>query len=356
VAYVIGVVIFALALSLSVALHEAGHLLTARAFGMRVRRFFVGRGPTVFSVRRGGIEYGLKALPLGGFCDIAGLTALDDLTPAEQPRAMWRQATWKRTVVLASGSVTHVLLALTIVYAAAVSTGLPNPQPVVAPVVATSAAPALLPGDRILSVGGQPTPTWDDVVARVRASSGPTPIVVSRAGVVERLSVQVPATRRIGVTAQLPPAFVSYGPGAAVGATLAYTGDLVTGSLRQLAAFPQRVPAVVTAIGGGERDPGTPVSVVGASRLGGEAADRGLWPVFLLLLASFNLFMALFNLLPLLPLDGGHIMIAWYEKLRGRGPVDYTRLLPLTVALMLVGGAVMLLTVTADIVNPLRLS
>ena len=82
--------------------------------------------------------------------------------------------------------------------------------------------------------------------------------------------------------------------------------------------------------------------------LGGEAVDRGLWPVFLLL-ASFNLFMALFNLLPLLPLDGGHIMIAWYEKLRGRGPVDYTRLLPLTVALMLVGGAVMLLSMRTDL-------
>ncbi|WP_305789660.1 M50 family metallopeptidase [Symbioplanes lichenis] len=355
-AYVIGVVIFALALSLSVALHEAGHLFTARAFGMRVRRFFVGRGPTLFSVRRGGIEYGVKALPLGGFCDIAGLTALDELTPAEEPRAMWRHATWKRIVVLASGSVTHVLLALTIVYAAAVSTGLPNPSPTVPPVVASSAAPALLPGDRILAVRGQPTPEWDDVVARVRASSGPTPIIVSRTGETLRLTVDVPATRRIGVTAQLPPAFVTYGPGAAVGATLAYTGDLTTGSLQQLARFPERVPAVVSAIGGGERDPDTPVSMVGASRLGGEAADRGLWPVFLLLLASFNLFMALFNLLPLLPLDGGHIMIAWYEKLRGRGPVDYTRLLPLTVALMIAGGAIMLLTVAADVVNPIRLS
>ncbi|WP_306215073.1 M50 family metallopeptidase [Actinoplanes sp. RD1] len=355
-AYVIGVVIFALALSLSVALHEAGHLLTARAFGMRVRRFFVGRGPTLFSVRRGGIEYGVKALPLGGFCDIAGLTALDELTPAEQPRAMWRYPAWKRTVVLASGSVTHVLLALIILYAAAVSTGLPTNQTTVPPVVASSAAPALLPGDRILSVGGQPTPAWDDVVARVRASSGPTAFVVSRAGASLGVTVDVPATRRIGVTAQLPPAFVTYGPGAAVGATLAHTGDLTIGSLQQLARFPERVPAVVAAIGGAERDPDTPVSMVGASRLGGEAADRGLWAVFLLLLASFNLFMALFNLLPLLPLDGGHIMIAWYERLRRRGPVDYTRLLPLTTALMLLGGAVMLLTITADVVNPVRLS
>ena len=122
---------------------------------------------------------------------------------------------------------------------------------------------------------------------------------------------------------------------------------------------------MVNAIFGGERDPNTPVSVVGASRIGGEAVERGLWQLFFLLLASLNFFIGVFNLLPLLPMDGGHIAVVWYErvrdwirKLRGKaagGPVDYTKLSAVTMVLVLIGGAVTLLTVTADIVNPIRL-
>ena len=166
----------------------------------------------------------------------------------------------------------------------------------------------------------------------------------------------------IGVTAQAPPAYVTYGPAAAAGATLAFTGDLFARTFAQLPAFPQRPPAVIEAIGGAERSPDTPVSMVGARRLGGEAVERGLWEVFLLL-ASLNLFMAVFNLLPL---DGGHLMVIWFERLRdagrrlrGRpaaGPIDSTRLYPVTMALVLIGGTVMLLTVTADLVNPIHLS
>ncbi|MEV6305450.1 site-2 protease family protein [Actinoplanes sp. NPDC051861] len=378
-AYVTGVALFVLALCLSLALHEAGHLLSARAFGMRVRRYFVGRGPTLFSFRRGHTEYGLKALPIGGFCDIAGMTALDDLTPDERPRAMYRFAAWKRTAVMASGAVTHVFLAVAILYAMAVTTGLPNLNPVGEPVVAATncvqgttcpaAAAGLRPGDRILSVGGTPTPLWSDVLTAVQSATGPTPLTVSRDGRPLTLTVDVArvgSVGRIGVTAQQPPAYLKYGPLDAVGATGSFTGELVTRTVKQLAAFPQRLPAVVAAIGGAERSPDTPISMVGASRLGGEAVERGLWEVFLLLLASLNLFMAVFNLLPLLPLDGGHIAIIWYERirdvvrrLRGRpaaGPVDFTRLIPITMALVLLGGAVMLLTITADVVNPIRLS
>ena len=137
-------------------------------------------------------------------------------------------------------------------------------------------------------------------------------------------------------------------------------------TFQKLLQFPQRIPAVVNAIFGGERDPNTPVSVVGASRIGGEAVEAGLWQLFLLLLAGLNFFMGVFNLLPLLPLDGGHIAIIWYEHVRNwlrdrRGktaaaPVDYTKLSSITMLLVLVGGAVVLLTVTADIVNPIRIT
>jgi membrane-associated protease RseP (regulator of RpoE activity) len=381
-AYVVGVTLFVVGLCLSLALHEAGHLLSARAFGMRVRRFFVGRGPTVFSFRKGHTEYGFKALPIGGFCDIAGMTTLDDLTPDERPRAMWRYPAWKRTAVMASGAVTHVLLAMAILYGMAIGTGLPNLNPVAEPVVAATTCPAVtcpaadagvLPGDRITAVGATATPLWTDVLTAVQAASGPTPVTVQRDGRTLTLTVDVARVTRdgaevgmIGATAQAPPAYLTYGPVDAAGATLAFTGDLFGRTFAQLLAFPQRMPAVVAAIGGAERGPDTPISMVGASRLGGEAVERGLWEVFLFLLAGMNLFMAVFNLLPLLPLDGGHILVIWFERtrdvlrrLRGlpaAGPIDFTRLYPVTMALVLIGGAVMLLTITADVVNPIRLS
>jgi membrane-associated protease RseP (regulator of RpoE activity) len=152
----------------------------------------------------------------------------------------------------------------------------------------------------------------------------------------------------------------------ALGGTATFTGDMFVQTFQKLIEFPQRVPAVVDAIFGGERDPNTPVSVVGASRLGGDAVQAGQWQLFLFLLASLNFFLGVFNLLPLLPLDGGHIAVTWFEHVRNwlrdrRGktaaaPVDYMKLSGITMALVLVGGAVMLLTITADIVNPIRLT
>lgn len=381
-AYSTGVVLFVVGLCLSLSIHEAGHLLTARAFGMRVRRFFVGRGPTLFSIRRGHTEYGLKALPIGGFCEIAGMTTLDDLTPDEDGRAMWRQPWWKRTAVMAAGPLTHVLLAAAILYGMAVTTGLPNLNPVTEPVVASTscagtvcpaAEAGLRPGDRITAVAGTGTPLWTDVLAAVRAAAGPTPVTVQRGAETLTLTVDVARVARdggevgmIGATVTPAPAYVTHGPFEATGATVTFTGDLLHRAGTQLIAFPQRIPAVIAAIGGAERTADTPISMVGASRLGGEAVERGLWEVFLMLLASLNLFMAVFNLLPLLPLDGGHIMVIWYERMRdtvrrlrgrpARGPVDFTRLYPVTMALVLLGGAIMLLTITADVVNPVRLS
>src|SRR3712207_4790569 len=126
---VIGVVGFALAILISVSLHEAGHMLTAKRFGMKVTRYFVGFGPTIFSFRRGETEYGLKAIPLGGFCKIVGMTPQDDdVAPEDQPRAMWRYPVWKRTIVMSAGSITHFGLAVIALWLAAVFVGLPNPD------------------------------------------------------------------------------------------------------------------------------------------------------------------------------------------------------------------------------------
>ena len=398
----LGVLLFVIGVCVSLALHEAGHLVAAKAFGMKVRRYFVGIGPRVFSFRRGETEYGLKAVPVGGFCEIAGMTTLDELTPDEERRAMFRQKTWKRVTVMAVGPLTHFVLGFVILYVLAVSFGLPNlaEKPVVSATAACvtdartteqladpacppgSAGPAeaagIRPGDEIVAVGGTPTPTWTEMVVAVRESDGPTVFEVQRGEERLTLTVDVPTVTRpataaggdaeliqVGVAGVSATRSFDYGPLAAIGATASFSGDMFAQTFQRLIEFPERIPALVSSIFGGERDPNTPVSVVGASRIGGDAVEAGLWPLFILMLAGLNFFMGVFNLLPLLPLDGGHIAVITYERVRNwirerRGqtaaaPVDYTRLSTVTMALILVGGAVLLLTVTADIVNPIRL-
>jgi membrane-associated protease RseP (regulator of RpoE activity) len=395
VLFVLGVVLFALGIAVSIALHEAGHMWTAKAFGMRVRRYFIGFGPKVFSFRRGETEYGLKAIPAGGFCDIAGMTALDEVTPDEAPRAFFRKPTWQRVVVLSAGSITHFIIGMLLVYALAVAAGLPNLRntPVVgelscaanqvSPTALAPCAPGvpepalaagLQTGDRLVSVAGTPTATWPDAVTAIRAAAGPTPVVVERDGQEIGLTVDVARVTRldpagaavtVGAIGAGQQAVFEYGPLTAVPATLDFTGQMFANVWQGILSFPERIPALWEALGGGERDQNTPVSVVGASIIGGDAAERGLWEYFVLLLALLNFFVGVFNLLPLLPLDGGHIAVNLYERVRdtvrarlGKSkmpPVDYTRLLPLTYFVILVGGAVSLLTLAADIVNPIRL-
>jgi membrane-associated protease RseP (regulator of RpoE activity) len=404
VIFFIGVVLFALGIGLSVALHEAGHMLTAKWFGMKVRRYFIGFGPKIFSFRRGETEYGLKAIPGGGFCDIAGMTALDELTPDEEKRAMYRYPAWKRVIVMVAGSVTHFILGFIILFIMAATMGLPNlvdkpvvasvqcvqndtlnqdpnaPRPACTPANPTPAQDAgLRSGDVIVAVNGNETSTFADVRAALKSLRGPQDITVERDGNEQTLKVDVAAAQRLvrnpdgklalqeqGSIGVLRQGNFEYSTLGAVGGSLVFTGDMFAKTWEGLLRFPERIPAVVKAIGGGERDPDTPVSVVGASILGGDAVERGLWDVVLLLLASLNFFIGVFNLLPLLPLDGGHIAVIVYEKirnalrkLRGKpagGPVDYSKLMAVTMVVVFIGGAVMLLTITADIVNPIRLN
>jgi membrane-associated protease RseP (regulator of RpoE activity) len=228
-------------------------------------------------------------------------------------------------------------------------------------------------GDVITAVNGAATNSWSEVVAKVEKLSGPATFTVQRGGQTLDLDVDVAQVKAsenrtvgaIGMRVETPPAFFDYNAVSAVGGATSFTGDMFVRTWQGLMAFPQKIPKVVEAIGGAPRDADTPVSVVGASRLGGEAVEAGIWELFLLLLASLNFFVGVFNLLPLLPLDGGHIAITLYEKvrdwlrkLRGKpagGPVDYTRLTAVTMVFVFIGGAVVLLTVTADLVNPVRL-
>jgi membrane-associated protease RseP (regulator of RpoE activity) len=401
VTFVLGVVLFALGIGASLALHEAGHMYTAKAFGMKVRRYFIGFGPTLFSFRRGETEYGLKAIPAGGFCDIAGMTALEELSdPDDRKRAFIRFSVWRRVVVLSAGALTHFVLGIVLIYVMAVSTGLPNLNPAPTPAVVSKVSPCiavqangscqpgspapardagLQPGDRVLAVGGTPVRDFDGLVTAIHSRSGPTEVRFDRNGQQRTVVIDVARVpisslggkgdEIVGAIGVSPPreSVVSprVGPVDAIGQTVGFTGTMFANTWQALKEFPQRIPALLDRIAGKDR-PNTPVSVVGASVLGGDAAGLGAWWFFLVLLVTLNLFLGVFNLLPLLPLDGGHIAVNLYEGARnavrratGRPngpPVNYTRLMPLTYAVVLVFIGVSLLTLTADIVNPIRLN
>jgi membrane-associated protease RseP (regulator of RpoE activity) len=413
--YWLGVAAFALAILISVSLHELGHMITAKRFGMKVTKYFVGFGPTIFSFQRGETEYGLKAIPLGGFCKIVGMTPQDDdVAPEDQPRAMWRFPVWKRTVVMSAGSITHFLLAVVATWFAAIFVGLPNPaipadvagqfkaaamievgnciQLVVSdaqctPGVGTdrpgpASAAGLRTGDVITKVGTTPIGNYGQLTDAIRsAKPGPTVFQYTRAGQPGTTTVDlVPAQRAPldnpdGPVRQVAvaginwttdqPGTLTYGPIGAIGATGDFSWTLVKGTFSSLGKIPDKVPALWHSITGAERDPNTPISVVGASRLGGEAIAAGVPQVFLMIFISLNVFIGIFNLLPLLPVDGGHIAIAWYEGVRSwlyarlhkpdPGRVDYYKLMPITYAVILVGGAFTLLTITADVINPITI-
>lgn len=407
-AFVLGVALFAIGIAITIALHEWGHLTAARLCGMRVRRYFVGFGPTIFSFKRrhagaGGhlTEYGLKAIPFGGFCDIAGMTAQDPIRPEEEPHAMYTKAWWQRIVVLLGGVAMNLVVGLVLIYFIAVSWGLPNLNVDLTPRIAsvqcvstgmnsdgsakpcTGAGPAeragLRPGDVLTAVNGTPVKGYPEAVSLIGADTeGDIELTVDRAGESKTVSItpehvemkaedgSVTSRPAVGIGFERPKGGIdTYDAATAVPGALVFTGQLFGAVWDGLLSIPSKVPGVVASIFGAQRDPASPMSVVGASRAGGELVEQNQWPNFFLLLANLNYFLALFNLVPLPPLDGGHIAVVIYERIRDRvrrlfgkpalGPADYTRLMPVTMAftaVLLVFGVVV---IAADVVNPIRL-
>ena len=400
VGYFGGVALFALGIMVTIALHEWGHMRSALACGMKVRRFYVGFGPTVVKWNRKGIEYGFKAVPLGGFCDIAGMTAMDEIDEDERPYAMVYKPWWQRIFVLSGGVLMNILVGLVVLYAVAVTAGLPDPDADYTPTVAktacvpasqidaqtlsdcTGAGPAaeagIREGDRITAVNGEAVASFVDLRAKLYEMPGKTADLTVERGT-EVLHIDVPVTSvtrmnqagetvtvgAIGVTSEPVDVMRSYGPLDGIGATVRFSGSMLSATLQGLASFPGKIPGVVASIFGAERDPEGPMSVVGASRVGGELVERSQWTMFLMMLASLNFFLALFNLVPLPPLDGGHIAVVIYEKIRDfirglRGiapgqPADYTKLMPITYVMSAVLLGIGAIVIIADVVNPVRL-
>ncbi|THE06205.1 PDZ domain-containing protein [Microbacterium oleivorans] len=432
-AFIIGVVVLVLGLAVSIALHEVGHLLPAKAFGVRVGQYMIGFGPTIFSRRKGETEYGFKLLPLGGYISMAGMyppspRAAEAEAEGRPPRrrrlfeamiqdarvvneetlqgdgadrAFYRLPVYKRVIIMLGGPAMNLILAIILFAIMFSGIGVQTATTTIASVnecvlpagtsktscadgdpASPAAAAGIRPGDVIVSVDGTTVDTFAEASAIIQKSPDATiPVVVERDGARQTLRVTpVLATREVaaadgttktaevgfvGMSARV--AFVSQpiwdGPQAA----LDQTGRVV-GIIWQL---PARVyqTAVDTVTGAG-RDPNGPLSVVGAGRLAGEVAATEA-PILnrvsgmLALLGSLNIALFVFNLVPLLPLDGGHVVVALWDglkrvwaKLTGRRaprPVDATKLVPVTyivvIALVLMGGTLIL----ADIVNPVQL-
>jgi membrane-associated protease RseP (regulator of RpoE activity) len=379
----LGVLLFVLALMLAILFHEGGHFATAKLFGMKVERFFIGFGRTLWSTTHGETEYGIKLLPLGGFCKIAGMSPHEgdgnlleprpapDPTPAE--RMFYSKPAWQRAIVLVAGSLTHFVVALLLIYALLVAIGLQVNTNRISEVVPTApngakapaAAAGLRAGDRVVAVDGRPVDDFEQLRSAFAGTAGrPVRLVYERDGQRHETTI-VPVPVRdgnqvrgfLGVRGTVEKR--RFGPveGAAETGRLfwAASAGSVKGLSQIVPGLSERLrpqPTAVPAGGGGGDTSGGPVGIIGIARFAGEAVAANEWVAFLLLLIQFNIFVGLFNLLPIPPMDGGYLGFVVWEKLTGR-MVDLRKVAP--VAAVIVGLLLMLTVglVWLDITNPI---
>ncbi|MCL3818865.1 M50 family metallopeptidase [Aeromicrobium wangtongii] len=429
VIYTIGVVVFVLGVVLSIALHECGHMYPAKKFGIKVTQFFVGFGNTVWSTKRGETEYGIKSIPLGGYVKLVGMLPpakdadphevrktntgmftqlISDARSAEYEhvkdddldRLFYRKPWWQKLIVMSGGPIVNIIIAVFLFGVVFMGFGALTPTTTVQAVsdCAISDAEAgrtckptdpqtpaskagLQPGDRITAFNGEKIDDWEQLSKDIRANgSREATIEFVRDGrpmsatvatsVLARADLDDPTkTVEVGFLGVTPTEEMQrQGPLYVVDVM----GDYVVATAKAIWHLPERMVDVTRAAFGADRDPEGPISVVGASRVAGESftIDDPTWSEraqrVLILLAGLNLFLAMFNFIPLLPLDGGHIAGALWEavrrgfaKLRGApdpGYVDVAKMLPVAYG---VGAILILMSVIliyADIVNPVSLS
>jgi membrane-associated protease RseP (regulator of RpoE activity) len=379
------VVAFCFAMAAVIMLHEAAHFAAAKWAGMKATEFFFGFGPRLWSIRRGETEYGIKAIPFGGYVKIVGMSNLErDIDPADEHRT-YRQGSYpKRMVVALAGIATHFTMAFLLLVLLLTVVGVPNydrPSLTIGNIsrLDTGASPAVdagfQVGDRIVSVDGTPVARWEDVPPIIRTKPGQqVSFLVERDGRQLDLTA-VPATLEaegqtrgfIGIGPK--PTVETMNPATASSKAVSEIWQLSTGSVKALGSFFS--PGALRDYAGqltnatsdtrAEGDDERFVSVVGVARIAGQAAESGIFNV-VYLLVLLNIFIGIFNLVPLLPLDGGHVAIATYERLRSRAGrryhADVGKMMPVAAAvivlLVLIGVTSIYLDIVKPVANPFQ--
>lgn len=390
--YAIGVIVFSVGLLLSIMLHELGHFTTARHYGMKASRFFIGFGPTLWSTRRGETEYGVKALPFGGFVKIDGMTALEPIDPADESRAFYKQRARQRVVVLCAGSFMHLVIAVLLVFGIIAATGTDpikgnTPTTTISQVekcipsgsashcaAGDPRAPAygkLQPGDRIVAVNKTAVSTYDELTHQLQTHPGQLLILTvvrdDRPLNVPLVSASVKqGNKQVGKIGIIPQER-RIGFAGAFGRTFTTLGSLITDSGKALGSLPHEVGDILT---GKPRSAQSAASIVDVARVSGQITSSGagfgnVVAALLMILAEVNLAVGILNMLPLLPFDGGHVAIIGFEQARSRlyrrigrhdpGRVDIMKVLPVTYAVFAVIVGLSLVLLYAGITNPIRL-
>jgi membrane-associated protease RseP (regulator of RpoE activity) len=378
----LGIFGFIFALLFSVMIHEFGHYLTARRYGMKVSEFFLGFGKRIWSHQRGETEFGLKAIPAGGYCRIEGMTPTDVMPEGEESRAFYRASSGRKLIVLGAGSFLHFVLGYILLFILLAGIGINQVLPVVDSVVAKSAAAeaGFQKGDEILAIDGNRSTDWESQLSKIRDSSGRTlTFTILRGGVEQEIKAAPRMTNIddgssryvLGIINEFGTKRIS--PITSLGTAAKLTWRFTSASVTSLVQLPTKIPALIgQTFGGQKRDENGLVGVVGVARVSGQAASSGNLSTserlgtFILIVASLNIFVGLFNLLPLLPLDGGHMAVAiadeiraFIARLRGRvrpAPINVQVLTPVTAVVFVILAALTVLLLIADIFNPIFLN
>jgi membrane-associated protease RseP (regulator of RpoE activity) len=340
-------------------LHEAGHYFTAKRAGMKVTEFFLGFGPRVWSFRRGETEYGVKVIPAGGYVRIVGMSNLEDVDPDEEPRTFRHGTFGNRLTVILAGVSVNLILAFLLIYVALIGRGLPDTlQANVSRVVPDSpaAAAGIRDGDRIIAIDGQRLDVDRDIAQALRDRVGQPTTIVAKRGSGTVTVTAVPKERSssdksgiIGVSVgQSVSSYRSFNPIKAVPESFSTIGQITrdTGAGIGRLFSPAGIERYSKNFTGDAPKQGSPASndrprsIIGIVDIGGELVGGNVWSL-LFLLGAINLIVALFNLIPLLPFDGGHAAVVIYEqvasKIRGREVrVDFKKLVPVTALVLVV--------------------
>jgi membrane-associated protease RseP (regulator of RpoE activity) len=390
-----GVVLFIIAILVVVMIHESGHFFTAKYFNFKATQYFLGFGPTIWSTQRGETEYGIKALPLGGFVKIIGMNPYEDIPEEDLPRSYPNKPAWQRAIVLVAGSATHWVVAFLLLTFAFSAIGYPTGNATTTIQDITSSLDgedtpagdgALSPGDEIVGIEGVAdggADTWAEIRAHIQAHPGETvTFVIERDGNTRTEAIEL-GTGLFDADG----AIVDYAPpdedvrtpseGETVGGFLGvspepeYKRDSVTGAIKrggsetwQLTYLSFKGIGIVFGTvfdsdfwaqvsGSEERDPRGALGLVGAGKIAGETVQRGQYLDLIGMIAAFTVFIGLMNLLPLPPLDGGHLAILAFEKITGR-KVDIRKTIPVAAAVISFFVVLFLAVLYLDIAHPIQ--